>query len=132
LIPHYDASVVYVAAGGLLASFGYWWGRLSAAHLHEGDMRDKVAIVTGVGGAGQVGYAVAEAFLARGVRVAITDISQRVREHAVALGDASRVVAVAADLTTQAGAASVVALVQETFGRLDYVVNVAGGLSVIK
>jgi NAD(P)-dependent dehydrogenase (short-subunit alcohol dehydrogenase family) len=132
LIPRLDASVLFVATGGFLASFGFWWGRWTANHSLEAEMDQKVAIITGVGGKGQVGYALAEAFLARGARVAITDISPRVKEHAAGLGEATRVAAVAADLTTQSGAASVAALVHETFGRLDYLVNVAGGLSVIK
>jgi NAD(P)-dependent dehydrogenase (short-subunit alcohol dehydrogenase family) len=89
-------------------------------------------IVTGVGGGGQFGYALAGALLARGMRVAITDIAPTVREHAASLGTRERVVALDADLTTEDGAEAVARLAQENFGRIDALVNVAGGLGVIR
>jgi NAD(P)-dependent dehydrogenase (short-subunit alcohol dehydrogenase family) len=131
LIPRVDASVLFVGTGALLGSFGYWWSRWFA-HVSEDDMNETVAVVTGVGGKGQVGYALAEALLERGMRVVITDIAPTVREHAAALGERARVVAVEADLTTEAGATSVIAAAVEHFQRVDALINVAGGLSVIK
>jgi NAD(P)-dependent dehydrogenase (short-subunit alcohol dehydrogenase family) len=131
LIPRVDASVLFVGAGAALGSFGYWWSRW-LANVSEDGMNDTVVVVTGVGGKGQLGYALAEALLERGMRVVITDIAPAVREHAAALGDRARIIALEADLTSETGAASVIALAVENFQRVDALINVAGGLSVIK
>lgn len=98
-------------------------------------MQGSVAIVTGVGARGQVGYAVASALLARGARVVITARGAGIDALAAELGTGAsggEVVAVRADLATSAGAESVVAAARERCGRLDLLVNVAGGLTVIK
>ncbi|MBI4540128.1 MAG: SDR family oxidoreductase [Gemmatimonadetes bacterium] len=98
-------------------------------------MRDRVVLITGVGGRGQVGYAVAGAVLRAGARVLITAREgARVREHAAvlaALGPAGAVAAVGADLAGEEGARAAVAAVLEAHGRLDGVVNAVGGLHVI-
>lgn len=97
---------------------------------------DNVVLVTGVGRRGQVGYAVARALLQAGAKVVVTNIHDSVRALAEDLGrevDApDRIVARTADLTRGFEAGQLVELAQKTFGRLDAVVNVAGGLSVIK
>ena len=93
-------------------------------------MAERVVIVTGVGHPGQVGYAVAEAFAARGARLVVTSRSEAIGERARALGD--EVVGVAADLTDPDGAAAVVDAVRQRWGRLDVLVNTAGGLHVLK
>ncbi len=97
-------------------------------------MPGRAAIVTGVGARGQVGYAVARALLATGDRVLITGRGPTVDALAVELAGASggEVVAVRADLATATGAEAVVAAARARFGRLDLLVNVAGGLTVIK
>lgn len=94
-------------------------------------MRGKVVIVTGVGARGQVGYALAQTFLEQGCRLVVTARSSAVEDLAAELGGGGDVVPVRADLTTPEGAEAVVAAARERFGRLDVLVNVAGGLSVI-
>ena len=94
------------------------------------DFRGKVALVTGVGRAGQIGYAVATGFARAGAQLVIADrtasaVEQRARELA-AQGFA--VQAAAGDLTTPEPARRAVAVARERFGGLDVVVNVAGGL----
>ena len=72
-------------------------------------MRDSVVIVTGGGGRGQVGYAVAEAFLDAGAKVIVTDVSDRVDALADELARKGEVEAIRADLTRAEGAEAVVA-----------------------
>ena len=94
-------------------------------------LKDQVAIITGVSHMGQVGFALASAFAREGSLIAI---SSRTRERVNARAEELRAggaqaVAVPADLTTEEGAN---ALVQETlkfYGRIDILVNLAGGLT---
>lgn len=91
----------------------------------------KVALVTGVGRAGQIGNAVALALGRAGARIVACDlnavgVAERVREFA-ALGVDAR--PCAGDLTQPDIAALAVELALRHFGRLDVVVNVAGGLT---
>ncbi len=98
-------------------------------------MRGKAAIVTGVGARGQVAYAVAAALLGAGARVLVTGRGAAVEALAPELAAESPggdVLAVRADLATPAGAEAVAAAAAARFGRLDLLVNVAGGLTVIK
>jgi len=98
-------------------------------------LKGKVAIVTGVGSAGQVGFAVAETFAREGADIAICSrtqsrVEQRANELRTRVEDAM-VLPIAADLTTEEGAKL---LIQETLGayeRIDILVNLAGGLSKI-
>jgi NAD(P)-dependent dehydrogenase (short-subunit alcohol dehydrogenase family) len=95
------------------------------------DFRDKVALVTGVGRAGQIGNAVALAFGNAGARIVACDlnavgVAERVREFA-AQGVNAR--PCAGDLTEPDIAALAVEIALKEFGRLDVVVNVAGGLT---
>lgn len=95
------------------------------------DFKDKVVLVTGVGRAGQIGNAVALAFGQAGARIVACDqnavgVTQRVREFA-ALGVDAR--PCAGDLTQPDIAALAVEVALRHFGRLDVVVNVAGGLT---
>lgn len=101
-----------------------------ATEPKEGTMSDRVVVVTGVGGRGQVGFAVAEAFVGQGARVVVTGRTEEVADHARELGD--DVVGVVADLADADGAEKVVDAVRERWGRLDVLVNVAGGLHVMK
>ena len=95
-------------------------------------MRGKAAIVTGVGARGQVGYAVAEALLRAGASVLVTGRSAELETLAHELAQHGNVLAMRADLTDGGGAQAVVAAAGEHLGRVDVLVNVAGGLSVIK
>ena len=73
------------------------------------DLTGKVALVTGVGTAGQIGHAVAEGVGRAGAKVVA--VSRQM-----------------ADLATPAGAGLAVEKAVTDFGGLDIVVNVAGGL----
>jgi NAD(P)-dependent dehydrogenase (short-subunit alcohol dehydrogenase family) len=95
------------------------------------DFDGKVVLVTGVGRAGQIGNAVALAFGRAGARIVACDlnavgVAERVREFA-ALGVDAR--PCAGDLTQPDVAALAVEIALKHFGRLDVVVNVAGGLT---
>jgi 3-oxoacyl-[acyl-carrier protein] reductase len=89
-----------------------------------------VALVTGVGRAGQIGHAVAHALGADGARLVIVDVNAAaVAERAAELR--ARGVPVepsSGDLTTPAAARAAVDVARRAFGGLDVVVNVAGGL----
>jgi NAD(P)-dependent dehydrogenase (short-subunit alcohol dehydrogenase family) len=95
------------------------------------DFSGKVVLVTGVGRAGQIGNAVALAFGQAGAKIVACDlnavgVAERVREFA-ALGVDAR--PCAGDLTQPDVAALAVEVALKHFGRLDVVVNVAGGLT---
>ena len=129
LIPAYPPGPVFLGLALLLTLAGSMEMGL-AAEPKEGRMSDRVVIVTGVGDRGQVGFAVAEAFVEEGARVVVTGRTERIQDHARELGD--DVVAVEADLADPDGAEKVVNAVRERWGRLDVLVNVAGGLHVMK
>lgn len=84
-------------------------------------MRDRVAIVTGGGGA--IGRAIAERLVAGGARVAIVDRNERAT-HEVA--DAVGGLAVVTDLVAPGASADVVARVRDALGDPLIVANVAG------
>lgn len=95
------------------------------------DFGGKVVLVTGVGRAGQIGNAVALAFGRAGARIVACDlnavgVAERVREFATLGVDARPS---AGDLTQPDIAALAVETALRHFGRLDVVVNVAGGLT---
>src|SRR3989454_10757514 len=93
------------------------------------DLRGKVALVTGVGRAGQIGHAVARGFGRTGAQLVIADVNatglaDRAKEFAA---EGFAVHAVAGDLTTPDAAPRAGAGARERFGGLDVVVDVAGG-----
>jgi NAD(P)-dependent dehydrogenase (short-subunit alcohol dehydrogenase family) len=95
------------------------------------DFRGKVVLVTGVGRVGQIGNAVALAFGKAGARIVASDVNavgvtERVREFAAQGVDARPC---AGDLSQPDIAALAVETALRHFGRLDVVVNVAGGLT---
>ena len=95
------------------------------------DFRGKVVLVTGVGRAGQIANAVALAFGKAGAKIVACDlnavgVAERVREFAAQGVDARPC---AGDLTEPDIAALAVEIALKHFGRLDVVVNVAGGLT---
>jgi NAD(P)-dependent dehydrogenase (short-subunit alcohol dehydrogenase family) len=95
------------------------------------DFRDRVVLVTGVGRAGQIGNAVALAFGRAGAKLVVADlnavgVAERAREFAAAGIEARPC---AGDLTLPDIAALAVETAQRAFGRLDVVVNLAGGLT---
>jgi 3-oxoacyl-[acyl-carrier protein] reductase len=98
-----------------------------ADRIPDSILTGQVALVTGVGAADGIGFAISRALAARGAAVAITATSSRVRERAAELAAAGATVwADTADLTDEAAAAQLVGEVVERFGRLDVLVNNAG------
>jgi NAD(P)-dependent dehydrogenase (short-subunit alcohol dehydrogenase family) len=94
----------------------------------------KVALVTGVSRDGQVGQAVARALAAEGAALAIvarsrTNVEARAQELKA---EGARVVPVAANLTAESEVKQVVDRVVSEYGRLDILVNLAGGLTRYK
>jgi NAD(P)-dependent dehydrogenase (short-subunit alcohol dehydrogenase family) len=128
LIPTLPPGPVLLGGGLMLAVVGSL--EMGGSETKEAGMKERVVVVTGVSGRGQIGYAVAEAFATGGARVLISSRGAEVEERAAELGHG--VVAVAADLADAAGADRLVAAVRERWGRLDVLVNVAGGLTVMK
>ena len=95
------------------------------------DFTGRVVIVTGVARPGQIGQAVAEAFGRAGARIVACDknavaVAERVREFEAAGIEARPA---AGDLTEPDVAQLAVEVALREFGRLDVVVNVAGGLT---
>jgi NAD(P)-dependent dehydrogenase (short-subunit alcohol dehydrogenase family) len=93
------------------------------------ELGGKVALVTGVGRVGQIGHAVARALGRSGAKLLLADVNavglaDRVKEFA-----AEGIVAKASpgDLTHPDAARAAVAAARAQHGRLDVVVNVAGG-----
>ncbi|MEJ2184863.1 MAG: SDR family NAD(P)-dependent oxidoreductase [Gemmatimonadota bacterium] len=127
LIPHLPAPAVYLGAATVVAVGMLWIGGTRSEA-----MSGQRVIITGVGGRGQVGYALAEAFLADGARIVVTGRSSRVEEHARELSAKGFVASVVADLNRPADADRVVAMARERLGGLDVLVNAVGGLRVVR
>ena len=89
---------------------------------------DRVAIVTGAGSPGGIGYAVARALVDEGARVVLGATSERVHERAASLGESA--VGVIGDLTVDGVAEALVDAAVSAYGRLDILVNNAGMTSV--
>lgn len=127
LIPRLDADVIFFSLAGasLVARI---WHDIKPARTRGRTMTDRTVLVTGVGNPGQVGYALARAFRDAGANVVICDVSPGVQDLAKELG----VAALQADLTNVEEVERLIGSVRERIGRLDVLVNAAGGLSVIK
>ena len=97
-------------------------------------LQNKVAIVTGVSREGQIGQMVARQFAQEGARLVLAarnEANLRARAREVeALG--GEVLVVAGDLTREDTADSLVRQTLERYGRIDILVNLAGGLSRVK
>src|SRR5688572_26924724 len=108
LIPQLPAGVIFVGAAILLTVSGLWdVSRSHYPHMNDASaMTNKVALVTGVGHSGQVGFAIAQSFLAAGSRVCITDVRETVRDLVRELGDSA--IAVQADLTDDASVSAMI------------------------
>lgn len=99
-----------------------------------GILEGKVAVVTGVSHAGQVGQTVAQALAAQGAALAICARTQaNVEARAAELRQAgAKVVPVAASLTEEAQVRRVVDDTLKAFNRIDILINLAGGLTLYK
>jgi 3-oxoacyl-[acyl-carrier protein] reductase len=91
------------------------------------DLTGRVAVVTGVGGRGGIGFAVATTLAALGASLVVSGMSERVRDRAAELPGA---VAVVGDLTREETAGELVTTALSRFGHLDIGVNCAGMTSV--
>ena len=97
-------------------------------------LNNQVAIVTGVSHPGQIGFALADAFAREGARLTISARSaERVQARAQEMqAKGAKVLAVPADLTSEEGAHSLIARTVEAYGRVDILVNLAGGLTQVQ
>ncbi|MGH7471662.1 MAG: SDR family NAD(P)-dependent oxidoreductase, partial [Longimicrobiales bacterium] len=133
LIPSLQADVIFFSMAIVLLIARLWYE--AAAQTSRSDyarvpMTGKTVLVTGVGHAGQVGYALAAAFVKAGARVVAVDVSPRAEQLARELGGEH--IGLQADLTVRTNVETLMLAVQERCGALHAVVNAAGGLSVIK
>jgi NAD(P)-dependent dehydrogenase (short-subunit alcohol dehydrogenase family) len=94
-------------------------------------LKDQVAIVTGVSQAGQVGYALAAAFAREDALIAISARNaERVHARAEELhAEGARVIAIPVDLITEEGANTLIQSTLATYGQINVLVNLAGGLT---
>jgi len=132
VIPQIDAPMVFFAAAAATLIAGLLPAEREDEDEMNADIRDTAVLITGVSDRGQVGFAVAERFLREGARVLITarrDSVLAIAQELAGLGDVS---AVTADLTSDEDVEGLIGAVRERLGGLDAVINVAGGLSVIK
>ncbi|MFK8259994.1 SDR family oxidoreductase [Erwinia sp. AnSW2-5] len=86
-------------------------------------LEGKVALITG--GAAGIGYAIAQAFLQQGGRVALFDRDEQVGQLADHM-DSQRVLGLTVDVTDRLAVNAAVAEVIRHFGTLDIAVNCAG------
>lgn len=82
----------------------------------------RVALVTGAGSAGGIGFAIARALIAGGAGVCVTATTARIHDRAAELGCMSHV----ADLTDPAQVASLLEAVEARLGPVEILVNNAG------
>ena len=132
LIPNVEPYGIYYGGAALLAFVSIFdRGRTRGPAAGGMDMNDRVVIVTGAADRGQLGYLIARRFLDSGARVVISARSAALEESAASLEPFGDVFAVRADLGRDDDVSRLVAATRDRFGRLDALVNVAGGLSVI-
>jgi 3-oxoacyl-[acyl-carrier protein] reductase len=82
----------------------------------------RVALITGAGAEGGIGFACAQALRVAGARVAVTSTTDRIHDRARALEGNGFV----ADLTDPAAAARLVAEIEQTMGPIEILINNAG------
>src|SRR5579884_4101686 len=94
-------------------------------------LQDQVAIITGVSHAGQAGFGLASIFAREGAKLAISSRSaERVQARAEELRkQGATVIGIPADLTTEEGANTRVQETVKHYGRIDILINLAGGLT---
>jgi len=91
------------------------------------ELSDKVIVVTGA--TSGIGEATAKRLLAEGARVVATGRAEKPLSALASEHGASRVAAVACDITDRSSPARIVAEAKRAFGRIDGLVNAAGILT---
>jgi 3-oxoacyl-[acyl-carrier protein] reductase len=95
------------------------------------DLSGRVAVVTGAGSPGGIGFAAARLLAGLGAAVMLGATTARARDRAAELRQAGfEAAGTAGDLTAPGAAAELVAATLARWGRLDIVVNNAGMISV--
>jgi NAD(P)-dependent dehydrogenase (short-subunit alcohol dehydrogenase family) len=98
------------------------------------ELEGKFALVTGVSGSGQIGFAVAQALADHGASLAVvarTRANVEARAAELRTGGA-RVLAVAANLAVEQDVNDAFDRMVREYGRIDILVNLAGGLTRYK
>lgn len=133
VIPNLEAWAAYYGGAALLAFVSTFDRGRATVPLTTGatHMIDRVVIVTGAADRGQLGHVVARRFLEAGAHVVISARSDTLDDAAADLASAGDVIAVRADLTSDSDVAHLVEAVRARFGRLDALINVAGGLTLV-
>lgn len=92
-----------------------------------GAIENKIAIVTG--GGGGVGSAIVRRFAREGAKLAVADIDAATAKTAAAdlAAQGADVTAITADVTKKQSAGDMIKAALERWGRIDILVNVAGG-----
>lgn len=89
-------------------------------------LKDKVVFVTGASGG--LGKHFCQAFLREGAKVCVTDVTEGVVSRAIdELGTSDSTIGAVVDVCQRSSVEAAVARTIERFGRLDILVNVAGG-----
>jgi len=133
LIQSFEPDIVYyIAAAAIVAAALLDRGATTSQRTDNTDMNGKVALITGVGSSGQLGFTLAERFLDAGAHVIITSRSADILTLASSLTGRGEVMGVTADLTIDDDVARLIATAHERFGRLDCVINAVGGLTLVK
>ena len=131
LVPYLDPDVIFFSIATMLLIARLFHDSTAPKPIQLSmSMQGKVALVTGVGSAGQVGFAIARALLAAGAQVICVDRSGNSAALAHELG--SGAVGLSGDLSNDGAAVTILDEVRARFGRLDALINTAGGLTVIK
>lgn len=135
LIPLYDGDVIFLLMAGQLLVTRIWHQIAvgSTSSDARAPMNGKTVLITGVGDAGQLGYAIAQHFAEIGARVVVVGHSERIVKTAEQLAVSGReVLGLHANLTDGEQVRVLFDTVREQAGRLHAVINVAGGLRVIR
>jgi 3-oxoacyl-[acyl-carrier protein] reductase len=100
---------------------------VSATNDERQPLAGRVALVTGVGSRGGIGFATAEQLLRQGAAVGITSTTERIHERARELADdRGAVSAQVGDLTDRAAVRRIVEAVAGELGPIEILVNNAG------